>query len=502
MRPRVGAMAQKTWAYRSRVAAASLLIAVGLFAFLDRLTRPGFVAATNATTMSVLGAVLVTAGAVCLALPFERKRWRWRLAPGVFAIAALLAAILFGDVAAAPAAVVGLTAVVLIILAYLGFVGRTGVALAFAPVLLVVLLIARQSDQESLSLALPLVAVPVASAIAELIAALSARSDRANARGDQRMLQLARLEDVLRHFRRPGSIVQGAHQVAAAAREIFDVDRSTVVLRDSRGKLIPVTIGPFSRREPAPDVAQIVADTIAGDEPRLVPTGTNGTMLVLPLPAAEAPAGAVLVYPVVTDDPEFTLDLARLFGVQVGIAIEHLFVIDELARATTRDELTGIGNRRHADALLRSLQHGDALILLDIDGFKQVNDTLGHTAGDQVLRDLSSHLRDCLRDSDTSARLGGDEFLVVARRASADPLVVAQRVLTGWAERVSDSATGGELSTGAASTTLSAGVALHVGGEATQATFEHADRALYQAKANGKNQSQLWEQPADEDAST
>jgi diguanylate cyclase (GGDEF)-like protein len=251
------------------------------------------------------------------------------------------------------------------------------------------------------------------------------------------------------------------------------------VLRDPGGQLIPVTVGPTSTEVPDPETARLVTDTIGGAEPRLVPTGTAQSLLVLPLPTADVPAGAVVVHPLTTDDPEFAIDLARLFGTQVGIAIEHLFLINELERATTRDELTGIGNRRHADALLQSLEEGDAVILIDLDGFKAVNDTHGHAAGDQVLQDLSAHLRHCLRDSDTSARLGGDEFLIVAHRAFADPLAVADRILVGWAKV-------------GRSTTLSAGVALHEPGVSIADTLERADQALYEAKAAGKNRAHLW----------
>lgn len=488
----VGAMANFFWANTYRSAASAMLVMLGGLALLDLLTRPAFDTAETtsaANLMAILAIVLAILGGICLVIPFERWRDPARLLPPAIATGALLIAIVGGNIADAPAAPIGLVLATFAILIYLGLALPPGVALALAPVLLIVLLVAQRRDPDSISLALPLLAVPVASMVAELIASLTSRSERANDRGDRRLAQLARLEEVLRGFRRPGSLHQAAHQVAVAAREIFEVERSTVVLRDSRGELIPVTIGPASRRDPDPAIAQIVAETIGGDEPRLVPTGTNGTILVLPLPALEAPAGAVLVYPAPTDDPEFTLDLARLFGVQVGIAIEHLFVIDELARATTRDELTGIGNRRHADALVRSLQPGDALILLDLDGFKAVNDTYGHSAGDLVLQELSAHLRACLRDSDTSARLGGDEFLIVARRAHADPLAVARRVLGGW------SGFGGP-------TTLSAGVALHEAARTSQATFERADRALYKAKSAGKNRAYLWIEPVIEEAST
>jgi diguanylate cyclase (GGDEF)-like protein len=327
--------------------------------------------------------------------------------------------------------------------------------------------------------------VPASALVAELVSALLNRSDRAVELSLIRARRFARLEQVLRVFDRPSTIEAAARQVAAAAREIFDVGRTTVVLRDRDDKLIPVTEGPPSPHDPGRDVARLVAEAIQGDEPCFVPTREGATMLVLPLPAGDAPAGAVLAYPIATDDPDFTLDLARLFGVQIGIAIDHLYLIHELTRATRVDELTGIGNRRHADALLASLAPGDALIVIDLDGFKAINDTYGHPAGDQLLQTLSAHLRSCLRDSDTSARLGGDEFLIVARRAHADPLAVARRILDGWdyQRHRADGPT----------PTLSAGVALHEKDRTSAETFDRADRALYEAKRRGKNQAQLWD---------
>jgi diguanylate cyclase len=85
------------------------------------------------------------------------------------------------------------------------------------------------------------------------------------------------------------------------------------------------------------------------------------------------------------------------------------------------DELTGLPNRRlFADRLTTAIERADrmgsrlALLILDLNGFKTINDTLGHQAGDQVLREVSSHLRKSVRASDTLARLGGDEFIIVA----------------------------------------------------------------------------------------
>lgn len=460
------------------MAAGALLSGAAVLAVLDYAAR-----APEERGLSILYLALALALASLYSIftDWTRLAAAWRLIPALVFLAAIVGALFWADSAETSHAIIGLAAAAVMVLAYVGFVMPPGTALMFSPLVIGVLLLAHQLDSFRVSLALPLIGAPVAAGLGELISGLVDRSLRTQNRFSSRTDRLARLEDVLRRFRRPTSLEEAAEEVAMAALEIFDVERATVVLRDTQGGLIPVTLGPSSTEAPDPRTAELVADTIGGEEPRLVPN-LSETLLVLPLPAADLPAGAVVVHPVSNDDPSFTLDLARLFGTQVGIAIEHLFVIDALERANTRDELTGIGNRRHADALLNSMEDGDALILLDLDGFKAVNDTLGHAAGDQVLQDLSGHLRDCLRDSDTSARLGGDEFLVVARRAFADPAAVAQRILRGWASH-------------GTSTTISAGVALHETGVETALTFERADQALYRAKAAGKNRAQMWVQP-------
>ncbi len=470
-------MAEYLWRARTRVAAASLFAASALLLVLDLSARASFEGMRAGLAVS---AMLLAGAVIAPMIPWERLAVGWRVVPALLVLGAILGAVYASDLAATEHSPVGLTLVAGLILTYLGIVTAPGIPLTMSPVVLVVLLIAQQASPDGrISIALPLLAVPFAAAVGELIASLIDRYERARATDNHRFKRLERLERVLRRFRRPRSLQEAATRVAEAAVDIFDVDRSTVVLRTSTGQLVSATVGPAAANVPDPATARLVSRTLDGEDPQLVPTGTNGTMLVIPLPANEVPAGAVLMYPVSDNDTDFIVDLARLFGVQVGIAIEHLFVIDELSRATTRDELTGMGNRRHADKLIRSLDPGDALILLDLDGFKQVNDTRGHTEGDDVLRELSDHLRHQLRDSDNSARFGGDEFVIVARRAHADPVAVANRVLTGWEGR-------------GHGTTLSAGVALQEAGVAAEDTFARADVALYQAKAAGKNRAELW----------
>jgi diguanylate cyclase (GGDEF)-like protein len=466
------------WRERYRLAAAALLGAGALLFVFDFAARDSF---DRTSSTLFLALALALASAYAAATDWDRLKSGWRLVPALLFLAAIVGGLFLTDLADTSHAIIGLSAAAVLVLTYVGLCFTPGTALFVSPLVIGVMLAANRLEPLRVNLALPLIGVPVAAGLGELVSALVDRSLRTQNRFSSRSERLDRLEDVLRRFRRPSSLQEAAEEVALAAIEIFEVERATVVLRDTVGGLIPVTLGPSSSEEPDPQTAELVVDTIGGDEPRLVPN-LDETLLVLPLPATDVPAGAVVVHPIHQDDPAFTLNLARLFGTQVGIAIEHLFEINKLERATTRDELTGIGNRKHADALLASMEEGDALILLDLDGFKAVNDTLGHAAGDQVLQDLSNHLRHCLRDSDTSARLGGDEFLVVARRAFADPVAVAQRILRGWASS-------------GRSTTLSAGVALHESDVEVTDTFERADQALYRAKAAGKNRAQMWVQP-------
>ena len=108
-----------------------------------------------------------------------------------------------------------------------------------------------------------------------------------------------------------------------------------------------------------------------------------------------------------------------LLTVLTGIARGGITVTDRLRESNARamsDELTGLANRRHLiERLQAAIERGDALalLLIDLDGFKELNDTLGHHAGDQVLRQIGPRLGGAIREHDTLARLGGDEFALV-----------------------------------------------------------------------------------------
>lgn len=474
-------MAEQIWSKRWAAASAVVLSGAGLMAFLDASSRPG----PTPPLLLGLGTALVAAALASWHIDWASLERSWRLAPALIVLACLLLAVVVGDTGASAAAPVGLTLLSILIMVYVGFVSTPGLALALSPMLLFTLLVAYWRQPDRVSLALPLLAVPASALLAELISSLLESWLEARDLVDHRSRRLARLERVVRRFSAAQTMDDAAHDIARAARDVFETPRTTVVLRDRDDRLIPVTEGPVGIDDTGPDTGRIIAEALAGGEPRFAELPAGGTVLVMPLSGRKAPTGAVLAYPIDPTDSESTISLARLFGTQVGIAVEQLHLIHELTEASRVDELTGIGNRRHADDLLASLIPGDALILIDLDSFKQVNDNYGHPAGDQLLQSLSAHLRSCLRDSDTSARLGGDEFLIVARRAHADPLAVAQRILEGWDER--------RRSSPAFTPTISAGVALHERERTSAETYDRADQALLQAKRRGKNQAQLWE---------
>lgn len=137
------------------------------------------------------------------------------------------------------------------------------------------------------------------------------------------------------------------------------------------------------------------------------------------------------------------------------------------------DPLTGLANRRASGRALGRVEEGDAVVLIDFDRFKELNDTLGHDEGDQVLREFGATLRDGLRQQDHAGRRGGEEFIVLVPGASLDEAeALCGRLRSAWAQRRPRPVT------------FSAGIAsVRPGANAVIA----ADRALYRAKELGRD---------------
>jgi diguanylate cyclase (GGDEF)-like protein len=169
-----------------------------------------------------------------------------------------------------------------------------------------------------------------------------------------------------------------------------------------------------------------------------------------------------------------------------SLAISHRSVAERLRDAAYRDMLTGLGNRRgFFEALEQQIAQGDqpAVLYIDLDGFKAVNDTLGHLAGDAVLRVAARRLASVMRPTDELARLGGDEFAVLCvGSVSVDQMSgIAERVIEQLNQPLSVG-DGESVDVGA-----SIGIALGLPvGTPADAILAHADRALYEAKSKGR----------------
>ncbi|WP_190256067.1 diguanylate cyclase domain-containing protein, partial [Dactylosporangium sucinum] len=158
----------------------------------------------------------------------------------------------------------------------------------------------------------------------------------------------------------------------------------------------------------------------------------------------------------------------------LGSLREHQRLLHEQA---THDTLTGLPNRALFNATLESAR---TAVLVDLDDFKAVNDTLGHPVGDALLVEVGRRLTAAVRSEDLVARLGGDEFAVLLPDAECDG--VAERILAALAEPVR--VHGRVLTAGA-----SVGVAVREPGEDAHALLRHADIAMYAAKQRGKGRS-------------
>ncbi|MFC4064864.1 diguanylate cyclase domain-containing protein [Actinoplanes subglobosus] len=185
--------------------------------------------------------------------------------------------------------------------------------------------------------------------------------------------------------------------------------------------------------------------------------------------------------------PGDVIESLRTLRTQVSLALDSVALTEELTRRAMHDMLTGLGNRallwdRMAAALARARRSGKpvGVLLLDLNGFKPVNDTYGHDAGDTLLKVVAERLKTCVRTEDTVARLGGDEFVVLTEDLAdvGGALVVAERVVRALDEPVTVG--GHELRTPA-----SIGIALTYGSSAPDEVLRDADAAMYVAKRRG-----------------
>ncbi|PST61666.1 GGDEF domain-containing protein [Rhizobium sp. SEMIA4064] len=176
---------------------------------------------------------------------------------------------------------------------------------------------------------------------------------------------------------------------------------------------------------------------------------------------------------------------ARIFGVKQDVTAEKTMV-EQLRRLAERDTLTELASRTRFEAFFNEICAADnqsprALLLADLDGFKAVNDTLGHQAGDDCLKVAGRKLSQAVPDADMIARIGGDEFAVIHPCSSAEDLAkIATHIVEGMNWMIPTPTKNIQITT-------SVGAAIIVAGQSPKDIFAKADHVLYGAKSAGRN---------------
>jgi diguanylate cyclase (GGDEF)-like protein len=257
----------------------------------------------------------------------------------------------------------------------------------------------------------------------------------------------------------------------------------------------PGTAGQVLSRRSAIIVNDIAADARFVFKQAALARGYRACAL-LPLFLADEPAGVLTLFsgePGIFDQAE--LDLLSDLAKDIGLAMAYIDQGEKLNHLAYHDALTGLCNRTLLhDRLSREIAHAQrrgrpvSVVFIDLDRFKLVNDSLGHGAGDQLLKATAERLAGCLRDNDTVARTGGDEFVVILSHEHETEAISSaiERVRNVVSQPINIE--GQDVQVG-----CSIGVSVFPqDGRDTETLLKNADAAMYRAKDLGRNNLQFY----------
>jgi len=312
-----------------------------------------------------------------------------------------------------------------------------------------------------------------------------------------------RLGDTLQRTHDLDGLLNTVLQAAASATE---AQRATAWLVEGESVVARVsspTGAPRAAVRRLPLGVDIAGEVAADGRPRRLGHGHEDAATMLGGPTLAAPLRrgtgvlGVLVMEREPAQPAFTSDdeamLTSLAG-PAGIAVDNVLLHREAQRLSVTDPLTGAGNLRHmTTTLAREVERSTrfnrplSVLLLDLDHFKNVNDTYGHTVGDGVLRELARRLASVVREVDTVARYGGEEFVVVTPETDTEGAqFLAERICEAVREEPF------RIGSDVVDVTVSVGVAsLPIHGTASGDLVRAADEGLYAAKRAGRDQWQV-----------
>ncbi|MCC6436056.1 MAG: GGDEF domain-containing protein [Acidimicrobiales bacterium] len=453
-----------------------LIVAYGLLAVGAGMSsdQPGMAA--------LVAACVAAAGAAAVLLPWRRWHHAVALAQAVASLSLLVVAEVATQASDSRQAAATYPVFVTLVLAWVGLTQPRRTALSFTvcvgAVLAGVLLYDSGGPLDVPTLALIL---PAGAALGEAASWIMGELRRLQRHDEARATTFIDLTRSLDALPQRASRAEVADELASAAARLFDTSAEVTLIDVDGHDMVAVAgrhpgpVHPGAGPGPA-DGTAAASDHVAGAAAvGTVLTASRPKRTTVTLVGRRGILGRVQLELDRDPDDGYLTNLVRLFAAQSSAALERFELVTRLDHEVSHDVLTGTGNRRHANKLLSTLRNGDGIVLIDIDGFKAVNDTAGHLAGDELLRTLGRYLNSYVRGGDDVARLGGDEFVVLARGVGHAATAAANRLIEGW-RALNPTAT------------VSIGVAVHHGGENPESTLERADQALYGAKRAGRNQ--------------
>jgi len=320
---------------------------------------------------------------------------------------------------------------------------------------------------------------------------------------------LKTLAALARDVQVPLSLEELLEKIATCTAVLVDCPRASIRLLDARGERLIAVCRAGSPLHENPEEtfrvgeglmgwiiqhARVIRTSDAENDERFAPRpgmrDHMGSFLGVPIISGSMCVGVISA---VSPEPEFfTQEHEELVTLLAAICAPYL-EIRRLARLATVDPLTGALNRRGARAAVPTMPPEPmdvdvptSVVMLDLDHFKQVNDTHGHVAGDQVLRQVAGLLAGIVRSGDAVVRYGGEEFLMVLNNVErATAIRIAERTREAFentAFRVGDQIL---------DVTASFGVAQRGEGETREALIARADAAMYEAKRHGRNRVEV-----------
>ena len=439
-----------------------------------------------------VGLLSIVLGPILGLLPWTKLHRSWTILPGVLGICLIT---LGGTLV--PSAISAYLPMYCIPFVYTGLTQRPGRPLMLAPLAAASFAVIAfgaphwsERTTHQFSIILPLAVV-----IGELLAQRSLRQEHAESNIEQLLEAVIAMGEM-------SSEEAAANLVAGLAHKLLNADATIVMVAEQPGSPVFTNVGQQKIDAGIGDIKIDIstepsgmsvairagktvfvpdADTNAMVNPKMLRATNAQSVVYLPLPGEGDYLGSVVAY---WQRRRRRLDhysqrTAELLSAEAGRTLERVRRASKLREEAETDALTGLYNRRTLSRFLDAMEHGDAVVLVDLDHFKNVNDRSGHAAGDETLSLFATAMRQVVRDGDCVARYGGEEFVLILKEAAERGAVsLLKRLKVLWNEFDPP-------------TTYSAGVAVYEPGESPAIVLARADAALYRAKTKGRDRVEV-----------